>query len=110
MTVQEIANKLNFKLLAGEDGVTNQVESLYTCDLLSLVMGSATENQLWFTVMGNVNAIAVATLKDVSAIVLTDNASLDEEAKTRANQVGMAVYVTEKDSATALIETYNLVK
>ena len=44
--------------------------------------------------MGNINAIAVATLADVSAIVLVEDAALDAEARARANQQEVAVYTT----------------
>ncbi len=103
MTVKEIAENLGFKLLAGEDGIENEVEGVYTCDLLSWVMGYAKEEHMWFTVMGNLNSIAVASLRDISAIVLTENASLDDNAKSKADQIGMPVYVTDKDSASAVI-------
>lgn len=108
MKAKEIAEKLDFKLLAGAEGEENIVESFYVCDLLSWVMGRAKENQMWFTVMGNVNAVAVATLKDVSAIVLTENAPLDEDAKARANQMDIPIYVTELDSATALLKAHGI--
>lgn len=110
MTVREIAEKLQFKLLAGEGGIDNVVTSVYTCDLLSWVMVNAKENQIWFTVIGNTNSIAVATLKGVSCIVLTENASLDEDAKARAEQMNIPVFVTEKDSASALILTDKLLQ
>lgn len=110
MKVYEIAEKLNFKLLAGEAGIDREVVGLYTCDLLSWVIGRAQEDNMWFTVMGNINAIAVASLGDVSCIVLTDNASLDEEARQRAEQNEIPVYQTEMNTAQALIATHELLK
>ena len=35
------------------------------------------------SVMGNINAIAVAALSDAACIILTDAAALDEEAKEK---------------------------
>ena len=66
----------------------------YAGDLLSWVMGRAKADDVWLTVMGNINAIAVATLADVSAIVLVEDAALDAEALARANQQEVAVYTT----------------
>ena len=48
--------------------------------------------------MGNVNAIAVAALADAACIVLTDNASLDEEARVKAQQQDILVLGSEKNS------------
>lgn len=106
MKLSEIAQKLEFKLLT--EGTDRDVKGLYACDLLSWVMGRAKEDQLWFTVMGNVNAIAVASLADVSGIVLVEGASLDDEAKMRAEQREISVYSTELDCATAIIKTNEL--
>ena len=38
--------------------------------------------------MGNVNAIAVATLTDVCCIVLTENAALDADAAKKSGDAG----------------------
>lgn len=48
-------------------------------------MGRAPADCAWITVMGNVNAIAVAVLADTACIVLAENAALDGEACTRAD-------------------------
>ena len=44
--------------------------------------------------MGNVNAIAVASLADTAGIILVEDAVLDAEAKARAEQQEIAVYGT----------------
>ena len=36
-------------------------------------MGRAQEGDAWFTVMGNVNAVAVAVLADTACLVLTED-------------------------------------
>ena len=90
MTVREIAEKLGLSVLAGEDGLDREAEGCYIGDLLSWVMARA--------VMGNVNAIAVASLTDAACIVLTESAALDEDARARADQQGIAVLTTELDS------------
>ena len=91
MTVREIAEKLGLSVLAGEDGLDREAEGCYIGDLLSWVMARA-------EVMGNVNAIAVASLTDAACIVLTESAALDEDARARADQQGIAVLTTELDS------------
>ena len=68
MTVKEMADACGWKLLAGEDGQDNQAEGCYVGDLLSWVMGRAQAGNVWLTVMGNLNAIAVAALADTSCI------------------------------------------
>lgn len=97
MTIKELADALGWKLLAGEDGLDNQIDGCYVGDLLSWVMARAQSGNVWLTVMGNINAIAVAALTDVSGIVLAENAALDQEAKARADQQGIPVFSCEEN-------------
>lgn len=92
MTINDLAQACRWKLLAGEDGIDNPVDGCYVGDLLSWVMGRAQSGNVWLTVMGNLNAIAVAALADVSGIVLCEDSALDQDAKKRADMQGIPVY------------------
>lgn len=94
MKVNELAQKLSLNLLAGEGGLDNEILTCYSGDLLSWVMGRANEGSAWLTVMGNVNAIAVATLTDCACIILTEDAPLDEDARQRADSQSVPVLST----------------
>lgn len=91
MTVMEIAQVLHYEVLAGKDALNREVGRVYSCDLLSFVMGRAPADGAWVTVMGNVNAMAVAALADTACIVLAENAALDDDAKSKADQNDIAV-------------------
>ena len=97
MTVEELCEKLELRVLAGGD-LCREVTGGYTGDLLSWVMARLPADAAWFTVMGNINAIAVASLADAACIVLTDNAPLDAEAKQRAQQQDILVLGSERNS------------
>ena len=81
MTVQQLKEALSLKLLAGEEGLSQEVSGCYIGDLLSWVMGRAKAGDAWLTVMGNISALAVASLADTACIILTENAWLDEDAR-----------------------------
>lgn len=110
MKVNEMAEKCGWTLLSGKDGINNEIDGCYVGDLLSWVMGRAQEGNLWFTVMGNVNAIAVATLAETSAIVLTESSVLDADAKMRSEAQGIPVYSTAENTYQAVIKAYELLK
>ena len=97
LTIKELADTLGWKLLAGEDGLDNPVDGCYIGDLLSWVMSRALSGNVWLTVMGNLNAIAVGSLTDVAGIVLAENAALDPEAKARADMQGIPVFTCEEN-------------
>ena len=69
MNVNKLAEILDAVKLNVEDG-ERVIETGYAGDLLSFVMGRAPENSAWFTIMTNVNILAVATLTEVSVIVV----------------------------------------
>lgn len=110
MTVKEMAAACGWTLLAGGEGENNQVDGCYIGDLLSWVMARVQSGNVWITVMGNVNAIAVATLTDVSCIVLTENATLDEEAAKKAELQEIPVYSCEANSYQTAVKVYELLK
>ena len=93
MTVQMMIEHLGLKVLT-EGDLSREVTGCYCGDLLSWVMGKAREGDCWLTVMGNINAVAVAVLTDCACIVLTEQAALDEAAKLRAEQQGVTILTT----------------
>ena len=64
MTVQKLVDILQATTVYEAD-FSREVTGGYAGDLLSFVMGRAPENSAWYTVMTNVNVIAVAVLTDV---------------------------------------------
>lgn len=100
MTVKELAERLELKILAGEASLDRPVSGGYTGDLLSWVMARLPADAAWLTVMGNINAIAVASLKDAACIILTDSAPLDDAALEKAQELSFPVLLSEQNSFT----------
>ena len=94
MTVRDLIAPLQLETLC-EGNLDRTVETGYCGDLLSWVMSRATAGDAWLSVIGNVNAIAVCVLADVSCLILCENAPLDEAAKARAAAEGVTVLRSE---------------
>lgn len=62
------------------------VENGYIGDLLSDVMGNAPEDSIWLTVQSHVNIIAVASIRDIKAVVLCNNLEFDRETIKKAKE------------------------
>ena len=107
MTVQEFAERLGLKILV-EGETDREITGCYIGDLLSWVMGRAPEDCAWLTVMGNINSIAVATLADVSCIVLVENAALDENARQKAEMHGVNILLTDENSYQLAVKLHGL--
>ena len=83
MTVKELSARTGFRLLTAPEE-DRAVTGVYCGDLLSFVMGRAPADCAWVTVMGNVNAIAVAVLADTACIVLSEGVEPDADALEKA--------------------------
>ncbi len=93
MTTGQLPAVCGFRVLVpGED---REIEGIFAGDLLSWAMGRAKEGDAWFTVMGNVNAVAVAALADCACIVLCHGAAADDTALARAQQNGVQLLATD---------------
>lgn len=99
MTVEEFAKSQNLEIAVPGD-LSREIGGGYCGDLLSWVMSRAQSDDCWFTVMGNVNAVAVSVLADCACIVLCENAPLDADAKLKAEQQGVTVLLSDKNAYT----------
>lgn len=95
MTVKEFSEKLSLKALCESDASRN-VDGCYAGDLLSWVMGRAEADNVWVTIMTNVNIVAVACLTDVSCIVVAENAEIEGDVIEKARERGINLYTSEK--------------
>lgn len=93
MRVKQLCKELGWELAYG-DGEREIIGGIYCCDLLSIVMGRAPSDSLWITVMGNVNAMAVATLADTACVVIAEGMPFDEEAIAGAKKGNVTVLKT----------------
>lgn len=91
MVVSELVDSLELKVVAGENGLSNEIMGGYCCDLLSEVMGNAPDGALWMTVHGHQNIIGVAVLKDMAAVIITGGHEPDPETIKKANQENVPV-------------------
>lgn len=93
MTVDKLAEILDATTVNRADFL-RQVTGGYAGDLLSFVMGRAPENCAWYTVMTNVNVVAVAVLADVSVVVLCEGCQPDQTLVEHAKTQGINVIAT----------------
>ncbi|SHJ00252.1 AraC family transcriptional regulator [Lutispora thermophila] len=98
MTVKEICARLNLRSLTGECGMDKEVKGVYICDLLSWVMAHAHAGDVWVTIQTHTNIIAVATLLELSSIIISEDAEVEEDTIKKAIEEGIPLLVSEKSS------------
>ena len=110
MTIGELAEKLGCTLLAGGKGAHREVDGCYIGDFHSWVMARAQMDNVWLTVMGNINTIAVAKLTDVAGVFLCEGSALQEDAANRAELEGIPVFACGKNLYDTAIGVYEALK
>ncbi len=98
MKLNELIEKASLTVINDAGNMQTEVAGGYTSDLLSDVMGNVGEGMVWITLQVHRNIIAVASLKEVAAIVLIGGAELEDETLEQARKQGVTVLATEKPS------------
>jgi predicted transcriptional regulator len=110
MKISDIIKPLDLKILSGKNGLHNEVRGGYVSDLLSDVIGNAKEGQIWITLQTHQNIVAVAALKDISAIIIVRGAIPDEDTIEKSNIENIPVLVTDKDTFNITGRLFELLK
>ncbi len=98
MKISDLISQLDLQLLTKADYEDRPVRGCYIGDLLSWVMSRAKADDVWITVQTNLNIVAVATLTDVSCILVPDGISVEQVTVDKANANGVVVLGSPSDS------------
>jgi predicted transcriptional regulator len=110
MTVNDIVDKLNLTVFGGDKGLTREVTGGYVSDLLSDVMGNASEGDVWATLQTHKNVMAVGSLKDVAAVILVKGLKPDDDMRAQSNAEDIPVLGTELETFELAGKLYGLIK
>lgn len=98
MKVAELVEKFGFTVFAGNVGLQNEISGGYVSDLLSDVMGFAQENQVWITLQTHQNVIAIASLKDLAAVIIVKGLQPDPETVKHSEEEGIPLLGTDMET------------
>ena len=72
-------------------------------------MGFANEGEVWITLQTHKNVIAIASLKDLSAVILVKGCVLEDDALQKAIEEGIPVLGTDKQTFETVGKIYELI-
>lgn len=98
MKVANIVDQLKLKVFSGKEGLNRDIKGGYVSDLLSDVMGNATEGELWVTLQNHKNVMAIASLKDMAAVILVKDIAPNEDLLFKSNEEGIPVLGTSMET------------
>jgi len=110
MNVKELAETLDLVVVAGVDGLSREITGGYTSDLLSDVMGHAETGMVWVTLQTHKNVMAIASLKELAAVVLVKGFQPDPDMLEQAKEEGIPVLSTRLSAFEINGMIYNLIK
>jgi hypothetical protein len=93
MTLSEVVEQLELEVRTkgSLDGV---VTGGYAGDLLSDVLANSKEGNLWITLQVHPNIVAIASMKGLSGIVLTNSREPEEETIAKAEEEGVVILMS----------------
>jgi len=98
MKVAELVKDLKLRIIVPGENMDRVISGGYASDLLSDVMGHSKQDQVWITLQNHLNVIAVASLKDLAAIILVHDQNPSEEVINRAIEEGVTMLGTDSDT------------
>lgn len=107
MTVEQITKRLDAEII-NMPFPEREADGVYCGDLLSWVMGHAKPDNIWVTIMTNKNVLAVASLIDMSCVIISENAELDEDFIKTAIDKEINIIRCKKDNYVCCTELYKL--
>jgi serine kinase of HPr protein (carbohydrate metabolism regulator) len=109
MTVREAITALNAEIIQGEFEDT-ELSGAYTSDLLSDVMANAKDGGALITIQAHKNTVAVATLVNITVIVVCNSRPIPEDMIPAAREEGIAIVRTRENQFTVSGRLFELLK
>lgn len=107
MKISEIIQKLQLRVFNQKMIHDIEISGGYTSDLLSDVMGNAAPSQIWITLQTHKNVAAIASLKDLAAVLLVNNNIPEADMLEAAENEGIAVLGSELPAFELSAAVYN---
>jgi serine kinase of HPr protein (carbohydrate metabolism regulator) len=94
MKVSDLVDKYNLKVFTAHGSLDRKITGGYVSDLLSDVMGNAAENEVWVTLQTHQNVMAIASLKDLAAVILVKGLEPDPDTLERGMEEDIPILGT----------------
>jgi hypothetical protein len=107
MTIRQSAELLGAEIAQDEFEDTD-LTGAYTSDLLSDVMANARDGGALITIQAHKNTVAVATLVNITVIVVCNSRPLPEDMLEAARNENIAVIRTKENQFTVSGKLYNV--
>jgi predicted HAD superfamily phosphohydrolase YqeG len=96
VNLKDYLDKVNAEILTPDIDIASiNITNGYVSDMLSDVMGTAKEGQVWITIMRHMNTVAVASMTNIPCVVFAKGLKPDAAVIERAIQEEVCLAVSE---------------
>lgn len=110
MKISDLVENIQLTVFTGKIGMNNEITGGYVSDLLSDVMGNASEGNVWITIQNHLNVVAIASLKDMAAIVFVKGVKPSNEVLNKAKEENIPILGSTEKTFELSGEIYKLLK
>ncbi len=108
MKLKEVAGHLDLELKTKNVSIEAEVRTGYASDLLSDVLANSIEGDLWVTRQTHLNIVAIAVMRDLSAILLANGAEPDPDTLGKAMEKMVPIFRTHLPTFEVVGRLYKL--
>ena len=90
----DVVKSFGLEVKAGEDQLHEEVTGGYASDLLSDVIAHSQKGNIWITIQTHPNIVAVATMKELSGIIVTGGREPDVDTIHKAEEEGIPILIS----------------
>ncbi len=91
MKTAELLELINGEILGHHFDHDGIIFGAYACDMLSRVVSSIGDGQVWITILNSINVVAVASLSDCPCVILAEEVKMDGDVIKRAEENNITV-------------------
>jgi len=108
MKLKDIVERLDLEVITGESNLDTEIRRGYVSDLLSDVIANAEENDIWITLQGHQNIVAVASMKELAGIIIINGRKPEKETIEKAKIEDIPILLTPLPAFELIGRMYNM--
>ncbi len=94
MKVEDIVKELKLEVFGGTEGLNREITGGYSSDLMSDVLAHGQKGHVWLTLHNHKNTVAIASLKELAAIIMVRGIKPSEDTVKQGEAEGIPVLGT----------------
>ena len=110
MNLGDVVQKLSLEVRTSKGDLSREVTGCYISDLLSDVMAHAQEGEVWITLQTHPNIAAVAVLRNLAGIIISNDRSPEADTLKKAEEEGIPIAVSAESTFDVGGKLYQLLK